>query len=123
AAYTGGKVALTRGSVSAGGANANGLQATGAGSRITTSDTVVQTSSGTYGAYAGSGAEIVLAGGSVRNTNTAPGSQGIAAVGTGSSITATNVAISAKGEYTSSAELSNAVAASNGARITLGGGS
>ncbi|HWK70467.1 MAG TPA: hypothetical protein VNS29_06440, partial [Burkholderiaceae bacterium] len=122
-AYTGGTVDLVRGSVSASGANANGLQVTGAGSKITTTGTVVQTKSGKYGAYATSGGEIALVGGSVSNTNINPGSQGIAAVGTGSSITATNVAISAKGEYTGPGELSNAVAASNGAHIALSGGS
>ncbi|MFW7341223.1 autotransporter domain-containing protein [Pollutimonas sp. H1-120] len=122
-AYTGGKVDLVRGSVSASGANSNGLQAMGTGSKITTNGTAVTSSGGKYGAYSRNGGQIVLAGGSVSNTNTSPGSQGIAADGSGSSITATNVAISARGEYTSAAELSNAVAASNTARITLDGGS
>src|SRR5690606_19007720 len=100
-----------------------GLQATGAESKITTNGTVVQTSGGKYGAYASSGGVIELEGGSVSNTNASPGSQGLAADGEGSSITATNVAISAKGEYTGPGALSNAVAASNGAHIELSGGS
>src|SRR3546814_3812500 len=53
----------------------------------------VTTGAGKYGALASGGGQIQLTGGSVSNTNTAPGSQGIAADGIGSSITATNVAI------------------------------
>ncbi|WP_178372325.1 autotransporter outer membrane beta-barrel domain-containing protein [Pollutimonas bauzanensis] len=121
AAYTGSFIDLTGGSVTANG-NAYGLYASGAGSTIATDGTAVATRAGKYGAYAADGGQIRLTGGSVGNTNLSAGSQGIAASGAGSSIEASGAAISAMGEYTGPGELSNAVAASNKAVISLAGG-
>ncbi len=121
AATTGGSVSLGSDTVTA--ELGNGVSADGAGSSITTNGTTILTNGGTYGAYAKNGGSITLASGSVTNASTAAGAMGIAAVGAGSAITGTNVALSAKGEYTSPGELSNVVSVSNGATISLTGGS
>lgn len=101
-----------------------GAWSDGLGSKITAlNGTTILTDGGKYGAYATAGGSIDLTGGSVTNTNTAAGSMGIAAVGSGSTITGLNVALSAKGENTSSSALSNVVSASGGANVALTGGS
>ncbi|UYO95202.1 autotransporter outer membrane beta-barrel domain-containing protein [Pollutimonas sp. M17] len=121
AATTGGGVSLGSDTVTA--ELGNGISADGAGSTITTSGTTISTNGGKYGAYATNGGSITLAGGSVTNASTASGAMGIAAAGDGSAIIGTNVALSAKGEYTGPGELSNVVSVSNNANINLTGGS
>lgn len=121
AVTTGGGVSLGSDMVTA--ELGNGISSDGAGSTITTNGTTILTNGGKYGAYATNGGSISLNGGSVANASTASGRMGIAAAGAGSTITGSNVALSAKGEYTGPGELSNVVSVSNGASINLTGGS
>lgn len=129
-ATNGGSIDLIGGSVTNAGAGSGGrygIRSDGVGSTITTDGTTILTSGvGSYvtvGAYALNGGTISLTGGSVSNANTAAGAVGISAIGAGSTITGLNVALSAKGEFTSAAELSHVVSVKGGASISLTGGS
>ncbi len=124
---SGGVTTISGGSVTTSGDNAYGLYATGAGSSITTSNgTTISTGNvelGTganaNGVQADTGGSATLNGGSVAVTGT--GSLGLFATGTGSTINATDVAVSTAGSGLPST--ANAIIAGSGAVITVTGGS
>ncbi|MDE3177354.1 MAG: hypothetical protein KGM15_14725 [Pseudomonadota bacterium] len=118
----GGQTTIYAGAITTRGANAVGVQATGAGASITTGLSAgVGLGITTYGAYAhgaqaDAGGSLTLAGGSV--TANGYGAIGLYATGANSQITANNVVVSTYGNL-----YANAISADGGgAAITFNGG-
>jgi Autochaperone Domain Type 1 len=125
-ANAGGRVTLSGGSVATSGSGSLGLYATGAGSQISATNLSITTSGGDLNAiYADAGANITVSGGSASTsglssyvigatgaatvnlsgttiTATGDGSGGLAANGTGSTITATGISITTNGNVDTS---------------------
>ncbi len=137
-ANSGGAITLTPtagdpGTVTATGANSIGLYATGTASTdagpVASSISVQNldvatavTAADAAGARANSGGAVALVGGSV--TTSGIGSEGLAAFGAGSKMTATGVAVTTIGDFNAdSGTFSFGVVAGNGGTATISGGS
>ncbi|HVX75987.1 MAG TPA: autotransporter outer membrane beta-barrel domain-containing protein [Bradyrhizobium sp.] len=102
-----------------GGGN-TGLLATGAGSSITTNNVnlAVGTGGSDAGALANAGGQVILNGGTVTIPGVGGGEAGLAAIGTGSAVAASDVAVNVSG-----AAGNAGVNAQTGGAVTMSGGS
>ena len=121
--FSAGSSSLSGGSINTSGSAAFGLQASGAGSSITTTGTTIATS-GTeaHGVETDTGATVTLNGGSV--TVSGAGTGDFFATGSGTKITASNVALTATGGTDpATGYTSYGIDAENGASVVFSGGS